>query len=313
MYHVAGIDSGSGFTKAVIIRQRQMDRPPVILGRASTRTGADIEKAARTALDEAITNARLKPEELSYVAATGFGRYSIPFRDIQITELTSAARGAYYLNPQASVVLDIGSQSTRAVGLRDAGRVRAFKTNDKCAAGSGSFIQRAAKYLEVSIDEVGELALKSENSQPISSVCAVLAESEIINHVSTGVSIEDILRGIYDSLADRATLLMKRVEVRGRIAGQGQTDGDKSESQNSSGDTMFIGGVATQRGMVRALEERLKAKVEVPNNCQYVCALGAALLGLKRLQSRIQDLSGPNDSVSPAEKSSQEPEAEANT
>ena len=106
---------------------------------------------------------------------------------------------------------------------------------------------------------------------------------------------------------------MKRVEVRGRIAGQGQTDGDKSESQNSSGETMFIGGVATQRGMVRALEERLKAKVEVPNDCQYVCALGAALLGLKRLQSRIQDLSGPNDSVSPAEKSSQEPEAESNT
>ena len=103
-------------------------------------------------------------------------------------------------------------------------------------------------------------------------VRAVLAESEIINHVSTGVSIEDILRGIYDSLAERATLLMKRVEVRGRIAGQGQTDGDKSESQNSSGETMFIGGVATQRGMVRALEERLKAKVEVPADCQYVCA-----------------------------------------
>ena len=152
------------------------------------------------------------------------------------------------------------------------------------------------------------MALKSENSQPISSVCAVLAESEIINHVSTGVSIEDILRGVYDSLADRATLLMKRVEVRGRIAGQVQTDGDKSQSQNSSGETMFIGGVATQRG-----EERLKAKVEVPNDCQYVCALGAALSGLKRLQSRIQDLSGPNDSVSPAEKSSQEPEAQSNT
>ena len=145
-------------------------------------------------------------------------------------------------------------------------------------------------------------------------MCAVLAESEIINHVSTGVSVEDILRGIHDSLADRATLLMKRVEVRGRIAGQGQTDGDKSESQNSSGETMFIGGVATQRGMVRALEERLKAKVEVPADCQYVraCAGGRAV-GPKRRQSRFEDLSYPNDSVSPAEKSSQEPEAESNT
>ena len=91
-----------------------------------------------------------------------------------------------------------------------------------------------------------------------------------------------------------------------------QTGRNESDSHNSSGETMFIGGVATQRGMVRALEERLKAKVEVPNDCQYVCALGAALLGLKRLQSRIQDLSGPNDSASPTEESSQKPEAESN-
>ena len=115
---------------------------------------------------------------MASIAATGFGRYGISFRDIQITEITSVARGAFYLNPQTRVVLDIGSQSTRAIGLRDAGRVRAFKTNDKCAAGSGSFIQRAAKYLQVGIEDVGELALNSENAQPISSVCAVLAESD---------------------------------------------------------------------------------------------------------------------------------------
>ncbi|MGZ8847589.1 MAG: acyl-CoA dehydratase activase, partial [Pyrinomonadaceae bacterium] len=219
MYHIAGIDSGSGFTKAVIIRQRYPDRPPVILGLAITRTGVDIEQSARTALNEATERARLNAADVSYVAATGFGRYGIGFRDIQITEITSAARGANYLNPRTSVVLDIGSQSTRAVGLKDHGRVRAFKTNDKCAAGSGSFIQRAAKYLQVGIDEVGDLALKSENTQPISSVCAVLAESEIINHVSAGVSIEDILRGIYDSLADRAAMLLKRVEQHKKIGG----------------------------------------------------------------------------------------------
>lgn len=280
MRYVAGVDSGSGFTKAVILRQRQTDRPPVVIGRAKIRTGAEIEQAARLALDEAIKGAHIAPQELTYVAATGFGRYSIPFRDIQITEITSAAKGAYYLCPSTSVVLDIGSQSTRAVGLRDAGKVRAFKTNDKCAAGSGSFIQRAAKYLQVGIDQVGEVALKSENSQAISSVCAVLAESEIINHVSAGVSIEDILRGIYDSLAERAVLLMRRVEAR-------QPAGEKrSANQAAAGATLFIGGVATQRGMVRALEQRLAIKVEVPQDCEYVCALGAALLGLKRLQSR---------------------------
>lgn len=282
MHYVAGIDSGSGFTKAIIIRQRQEDRPPVVLGCAITRTGARVDEAARTALDMAIQKARLEPTDISYIAATGFGRYGISFRDIQITEITSAARGAFYLNPHASIVLDIGSQSTRAVALKDGGKVRAFKTNDKCAAGSGSFIQRAAKYLQVGIEEVGDLALQSENSQPISSVCAVLAESEIINHVSTGVSIEDILRGIYDSLADRSALLLKRVQTRKAKIGEPQP----ATSEATDGQTLFIGGVATQRGMVKALENRLGVKVEVPPECEYVCALGAALLGLKRLQSR---------------------------
>lgn len=281
MRYVAGIDSGAGFTKAIVIRQRQEDRPPVALGCGITRTGARVEESARAAFAAATEHARIAPSDVSYIAATGFGRYGISFRDIQITEITSAARGAYYLNPCASVVLDIGSQSTRAVALRDGGRVRAFKTNDKCAAGSGSFIQRAAKYLEVGIEDVGELALKSENSQPISSVCAVLAESEIINHVSMGVTVEDIMRGIYDSLADRSALLLKRVQ-RKPVAGKAQLVNDLE----SEGQTLFIGGVATQRGMVKALEDRLGVKVEVPNDCEFVCALGAALLGLKRLQSR---------------------------
>jgi predicted CoA-substrate-specific enzyme activase len=285
MRHIAGIDSGSGFTKAVIIQQREPDRPPVILGRGITRTGVDIDRSARTAMDAAINDARLQPADVCYVAATGFGRYGVTFRDIQITEITSGARGAYYLHPRASVVLDIGSQSTRAVGLKAAGKVRAFKTNDKCAAGSGSFIQRAAKYLQVGIDEVGELALQSDNAQPISSVCAVLAESEIINHVSAGVRIEDILRGIYDSLADRAALLLKRVEARQRIGGPPDPAAERSDGLDG-GDMLFIGGVATQRGMVKALENRLGIKVAVPLDCEYVCALGAALLGLKRLQAR---------------------------
>lgn len=283
MQHVAGIDSGSGFTKAVIIQQRETNRPPVIMGRAIIRTGVDIDQSARAAMEAAADNARLKAEEISYVAATGFGRYGVGFRDIQITEITSAARGANYLNPKTSVVLDIGSQSTRAVGLKEGGRVRAFKTNDKCAAGSGSFIQRAAKYLEVGIDEVGEMALRSENAQPISSVCAVLAESEIINHVSCGVSIEDILRGIYDSLADRAALLLKRVEQHKKI---GAASPETAKPESAPNELMFIGGVATQKGMVKALEARLGTKVEVPGDCEYVCALGAALLGLKRLQAR---------------------------
>jgi predicted CoA-substrate-specific enzyme activase len=262
---VAGIDVGSGFTKAVVVGEVTAGERPVLLGRGLTRTGVDLEGAARRALGVSLKDAHLKPEDVGYIASTGFGRYSPTFRDTQITEITTGARGSHYLFPDATSVLDIGSQSTRAISLKEGGRVRGFKTNDKCAAGSGSFIVKAAKYLQVSIDDVGELALKAVNPQPISSVCAVLAESEIINHVSAGVAIEDILRGIYDSLADRATLLLKRVGI-----------GDE---------VVFIGGVAAQRGMVRALEERLGMRVQVPDRCEYVCALGAALLGLRRIEA----------------------------
>jgi predicted CoA-substrate-specific enzyme activase len=262
MRKVAGIDSGSGFTKAVLIGETA--ERPVILGRGITRTGVNMDESARRALDVAAAQAQLRIEDVDYIAATGFGRYGITFRDIQITEITSGARGAFFLLPETTLVLDIGSQSTRAIGLKEGGKVRAFKTNDKCAAGSGSFIQRAAKYLEVDITDVGELALRATNPEPISSVCAVLAESEIINLVSTGLSVEDIMRGIYDSLADRAALLLKRVGPATQL--------------------VFIGGVATQRGMVKALEDRLKLPVTVPPGCEYICALGAALLGLKRLQ-----------------------------
>ncbi|HKZ01419.1 MAG TPA: acyl-CoA dehydratase activase [Pyrinomonadaceae bacterium] len=262
MRNVAGIDTGSGLTKAVIISEHGSDGQPAILGRGITKTGVNMEEAALRALDAALGEAGLHHDQISYVATTGFGRYGIGFRDIQITEITSGARGAHYLNPETVLVLDIGSQSTRAMSLKENGKVRAFKTNDKCAAGSGSFIQRAAKYLEVGIGEVGEMALRATSPQPISSVCAVLAESEIINLVSTGLSVENIMRGIYDSLADRAALLLKRV-------GPGEQ-------------LVFIGGVATQRGMVKALEDRLRIPVIVPPQCEYVCALGAALLGLKR-------------------------------
>lgn len=271
MRHIAGIDIGTALTKAVIVSGGNGGAPRVV-GRGMVKTGVHLEKAAAAALVEARDMARLGTRDTPYVVATGFGRYSPSFRDTQVTEITSAARGAWFLFPQSPTVLDIGSQSTRAVGLSDKGRVRAFKTNDKCAAGSGSFIVRAAKYLQVDMSKVGELALEAENPQPISSICAVLAESEIINHVSAGVTVEDILGGIYDSLASRAGLLLKRVNLGEQLT--------------------FIGGVARQRGMIKALEQRLQVKVNVPENCEYVCALGAALLGLSRLEKAAATSAG---------------------
>ena len=260
----AGIDCGSGFTKAIVIAQDSPADELRIIGRGRERSGIKVDQAAELALEEALCG---RPRsELAYIAATGFGRYSLSFRDIAITEITTAARGAYFLFPQPGAVLDIGSQTTRAISVAQNGKVHAFKSNDKCAAGSGSFIARAARYLEVPLEQVGDLSLAAGHAQPISSVCAVLAESEIINHVSNGVTVDNILRGIHDSLADRAGALLKRVGMSNQLT--------------------FIGGVAHQQGMIQALEQRLKVKVYVPENCEFVCALGAALLGLRRLASR---------------------------
>jgi len=260
---VAGIDCGTGFTKAVIIGGGGTV-PLTIVGRGRARSGVNSDAAAEAALASALQNAGVDRSALAYIATTGFGRYGVSFRDIQVTEITSAARGAHFLHPEATIILDIGSQTTRGISSNQ-GKVKTFKSNDKCAAGSGMFITRAAKYLEVPLEKVGELSLQATRPQPISSICAVLAESEIINHVSLGVSVEDILRGIHDSLAERAGMLLKRVGLGDEIT--------------------FIGGVARQAGIVRALEEKLKVKVVVPEACEFACALGASLLGMRRLEA----------------------------
>ncbi|HUK30655.1 MAG TPA: acyl-CoA dehydratase activase [Candidatus Acidoferrum sp.] len=258
---VAGIDCGTSFTKALVMLQE--DGAPRVIGKGRTRSGVNVDDAANEALRQALNDAVVDRSMIEYVSSTGFGRYGVSFRDIQVTEITAGARGAHFLNPGTAAILDIGGQCTRAIGVTDTGKVKHFKSNDKCAAGSGMFIQRAAKYLEIPLEEVGELSLRATHPQPISSVCAVLAESEIINHVSAGVSVEDILRGIHESLADRAGALLKRVEMKTELT--------------------LIGGVAKQAGIVRALEDRLKVHVYVPHDCDFVCALGAGLLGLKRL------------------------------
>lgn len=256
---VAGIDIGSGSTKCVLI-----DDEGEVRGRGLVKTKADFEKVAREVFEEALGDAGLPPEEVGYVATTGLGRYAVSFRDIQITDITCGARGAAVLFPGTRFVLDVGAQSTRAIRLREGGKVKEFHMNEKCAAGSGGFLERAARYLEVTVADVGPLSLKAQHPHPISSVCAVLAESEIINHVSQGVSVEDILRGIHNSLADRAYGMLKRVGLDGEVT--------------------FIGGVALQEGMLVAAREKFGVPVNVPEHPEYTTALGAAVLGLQRLR-----------------------------
>jgi len=259
MVFVAGIDMGAKLTKAVVLDGEQR-----IVGKSSIRTRPDFPAIAKEALDLALGQAGIAQHDLDYIATTGFGRYNVPFRDIQITDITCVARGSVFLFPKTRCVLDIGAQSTRALRVNEAGKVLEFRTNDKCAAGAGGFIERAAKYLEVAIEQVGDLSLNAKKPQTISSVCAVLAESEIINHVSSGESVEDILRGVHNSLASRALALLKRAGLEEEVT--------------------FVGGVARQHGMVTALQETVKKKVNVSDEPEMVGAIGAALLALKRLE-----------------------------
>ncbi len=256
---IAGIDIGSGTTKCVLV-----DEDGTLQGRGLARTRVDFDAGAREVLELALQDQGKTGRRVEYVATTGLGRAAVAFRDIQITDMTCGARGAFALFPGTGYVLDMGAQSTRAIKLRENGKVKEFHMNEKCAAGSGGFLERAAKYLEVPLEEIGKRSLSAKRSQPISSVCAVLAESEIINHISDGASVEDILRGIHDSLADRALALLKRVGHDGEIT--------------------FIGGVALQEGMVAAAREKFGVAVNVPDHPQYIAAFGAALLGLQRFK-----------------------------
>ena len=254
---IAGVDIGSGSTKCVLV-----DEHGDVKGRGLVKTKADFEKVAREAVDAATRDAESVGERIAYVATTGLGRYAVSFRDIQITDLTCGARGAAGAFPEAGHVLDIGAQCSRAIKLREHGKVKEFHMNEKCAAGSGGFLERAAKYLEVTVADIGPLSAAAARPQAISSVCAVLAESEIINHVSEGVTVDNILRGIHNSLADRALSLLKRVGLDGPV--------------------VFIGGVAQQEGMVIALRSKLGVAIHVPDGPQFATAHGAALLGRQR-------------------------------
>ena len=261
MAYIAGVDLGSGATKTVII-----DEQRCVLGVGSERTRADFDVVAQRSMAQACQAAGLRRDEIDYIAATGLGRYSLSERDIQITDMTCGARGAHALFPEARFVLDMGAQSTRAVALRDGGKVKTFRTNEKCAAGSGGFLERISRYLEIDVEDIGRVSLEAENPQPISSVCAVLAESEIINHVSEGKTVPDIICGAHESLAERALSQLKMVRYDGEV--------------------VFIGGVALQEGMVVACRKYFGETIHVPEHPAHVVAYGAAILGLQRYHKR---------------------------
>lgn len=272
MIFTAGIDVGSTYTKAVII-----DEAGTIRGQALSNTGFKLAEVAAQVYEKALNVASLSSSDVSYVVATGFGRHMVPFSDAQVTDLTASARGASHFFPGTRTILDVGGQTMKATRLDETCRVQSFRLNDKCAAGTGAFLEKTARYMGYGTAEIGQLVATSKQPVAISGVCAVFAESEVINQLSLGSAPADIMHGAIASLVDRSVQLMKRVRMAPEFT--------------------LIGGILRFEAMARIVREHLQTGVNVPpeNLVQFVNALGAAILARRRFQKLMASANGIKD------------------
>lgn len=260
MTYTSGVDVGSTYTKAIVLDEAQR-----IVGRAMLPTGFKLDEVAQQVHREALAAAGLAEDGADYVVATGFGRHQVEIGDLTVTDLTAAARGARFLFPGTKTILDVGGQTMKATRLEDGAKVKSFRLNDKCAAGTGAFLEKTARYMGYSTEEIGPLVATSKEPISISGVCAVFAESEVINHLSQGVAPADIMHGAIVSFVGRSVQLMRRVRMEPEYT--------------------LIGGILRYETMVRVIKETLESEVNVPDDglVQFVPALGAAILGRLRL------------------------------
>jgi predicted CoA-substrate-specific enzyme activase len=255
---VAGVDIGSITTEALLF-----DKDKGLLGYTILSTGANSRKTAEAALDKVLSQPGKGRADLSYIIATGCGRKRAEFAKEAVTEITCIARGVSFLFPEARTIIDIGGQDTKVIRVDGKGRVLEFEMNDKCAAGTGRFIEVMANALNVELGKIGELSLSHKKDLTISSICTVFAESEVISLVSEGQELEDIVYGIHRAIADRTMGLINRL-------------GGVQEK------VIMCGGVAKNIGVVKALENTLGTSVQIYEEPQIVGALGAALLALEK-------------------------------
>jgi predicted CoA-substrate-specific enzyme activase len=256
-----GLDVGSTYTKAVVQAE-----DGEILGKAFGPTGFRLREVAQTIYEQALDDAGLGVDKISYVIATGGGRHQVDFKDLQVTDLTAGARGASFLYPGTRAILDIGGQTMKASRIDELASVLSFRLNDKCAAGTGAFLEKTARYMGYATEEISALMTTSKEPVPISGVCAVFAESEVINHLSQGTAPADIMQGAIESLTARSVQLMKRVRAEPEFT--------------------LIGGILRFETLGRSISESLEAEVNIPEGelVQYVSALGCAILGRRRLE-----------------------------
>jgi len=254
--YYAGIDVGSLSTDVVIL-----DDNGEVCGDSIIETGANSTDASEEALERALARAGLDRGDLARIVATGYGRVSVPLADRKFTEISCHALGAYALFPDTGTVIDIGGQDSKVIRVGEGGKVLDFTMNDKCAAGTGRFLEVMAAKLGVPLDEMGNLSLQAKDEVQISSVCTVFAESEVVSLVAQNRPKEEILRGIHRAIVNRVWSMVQSTGVNGEVT--------------------MTGGVAKNSGVVVLMEERLGKSIHIHSEPQVIGALGAALLAKK--------------------------------
>ncbi|MFC1928222.1 acyl-CoA dehydratase activase [Chloroflexota bacterium] len=249
--YFAGVDIGSTMTKVVIMTE-------TVVSSVVGATGPEHRKLANRVMEEALTSAGLHFDDITYVVATGYGRINVPFADRQITEISCHARGVSSLLPSARTVIDIGGQDSKGIKLGN-GRVVDFVMNDKCAAGTGRFLEVIAEALGIRLEEMGELSLTAKNEVSISSTCTVFAEQEVVSKLAEGIPIADLAAGVHKAIATRVYGMVNRLKIEPDVA--------------------VTGGGARNIGLVKALEAKLGRSVIIPPEPLLTGAIGAALLG----------------------------------
>lgn len=258
---VAGCDVGSLTGKAVILKDRE------ILSYSIVPTTPKPEITSHNAMDNALRKSNITFNNLDYIIGTGYGRVKIPFANSQVSELTCHGKGAHSLIPSIRTIIDVGGQDCKVIKVDKSGKILDFAMNDKCAAGTGRFLEVMARTLELKLDELGPISLESKNQAKITAQCSVFAETEVVSLMADGIEVSDIVAGIHDAVASRIMSLVYRVGL--------------------EEDLTITGGVAKNIGVVSYLEKRLESKSKkLPVDPQIIGALGAALLAEEAFKSQ---------------------------
>jgi predicted CoA-substrate-specific enzyme activase len=247
-----GIDVGSITAKAAVVRDGEVIADQLIL------TGYNARNAGDKVFEAIIKASGIDRSSVDKIISTGYGRSSVTFADRAVTEITCHAMGAHHLNPAVRSVIDIGGQDSKAIAVDESGSVKDFAMNDKCAAGTGRFLEVMARALEVDLEKFGQFSIKADQPAKISSLCTVFAESEVISLISRGEKRKNIIAGIHESIAARVLAMASRTGLKAPI--------------------MMTGGVAKNIGVVKALEKKIGLPIEVSPQSQVTGAIGAALL-----------------------------------